>query len=339
MGENSISLTTFNLHAGIDGWGRDFGLIKTMQSIDSDLSVFQEVLITKDNYRDLTAFAAKEKKEMLVVPLADAIINPLTSLSKDMGGAKSWGPGGRPGRPGNIRSLYLVKSNAHPEPLSDFYTSDHYDKSRIKDLFVMPAKKDLTPTNVGIWCLVLASRLPLKNYALYRLADLRSDKAQRCALSVTLNTGSGDLEITAAHLGHLTHGSLLQMRQLAGICGQGGLPSAILGDFNCWGPPLVTALNFLQPQEATLLRSGPLPREHKLHIIPNTSSTGTAAFDKTQQVKVRWHRAVKRKTWPAWRPHSQVDHILVNDLFHAGQTKTDVNLGSDHLPLSAELTY
>ena len=24
-----------------------------------------------------------------------------------------------------------------------------------------------------------------------------------------------------------------------------------------------------------------------------------------------WHRAVVGRTWPSWRPHSQIDHILV----------------------------
>ena len=26
-----------------------------------------------------------------------------------------------------------------------------------------------------------------------------------------------------------------------------------------------------------------------------------------------WKRAVKGATWPAWRPHSQTDHVLVNE--------------------------
>ena len=302
------------------------------------MAALQEVLITKDNYNELAAFAAEEKREMLVVPLADGILNT-PNASGNTEDLKSWGPPGRPGRPGKVRSLYLVKSNVHEEPLSDFYNSPHYDKTKIRDFFELPPKKNIKPDNVGIWCLVLMSKLALKNYALYRLSDLRSDKARRCALSVTLNTGSGEVEITAAHLGHLTHGSLLQMRQLVGVCGQGNIPSVILGDFNCWGPLLVGALNTLKPKEATLLRSGPLPSEHKLHIIPNTASAATGAFDKEKHLSVRWHRAVKQRSWPAWHPHSQVDHILANGFFRTAEVLESEDLGSDHLPLAAELLY
>jgi endonuclease/exonuclease/phosphatase family metal-dependent hydrolase len=52
-----------------------------------------------------------------------------------------------------------------------------------------------------------------------------------------------------------------------------------------------------------------------------------------------WTRAVRGRTWPAWRPHSQTDHILVNrpvtvvrgEVVHAGN--------SDHLAVRAELRW
>lgn len=51
-----------------------------------------------------------------------------------------------------------------------------------------------------------------------------------------------------------------------------------------------------------------------------------------------WRRAVRGATWPAWRPHSQIDHILVRpgdiDVVE-GEILDDV--GSDHLAIRARL--
>ena len=50
-----------------------------------------------------------------------------------------------------------------------------------------------------------------------------------------------------------------------------------------------------------------------------------------------WKRAVIGRSWPAWRPHSQIDHILVRGALrpHAGAVLPDA--GSDHRPIRAEL--
>jgi endonuclease/exonuclease/phosphatase family metal-dependent hydrolase len=51
-----------------------------------------------------------------------------------------------------------------------------------------------------------------------------------------------------------------------------------------------------------------------------------------------WRRVVIGRTWPTWRPHSQIDHILVRG---AGlRERRGVVLphaGSDHRPVRAEL--
>jgi len=52
-----------------------------------------------------------------------------------------------------------------------------------------------------------------------------------------------------------------------------------------------------------------------------------------------WSRAVRGRTWPAWRPVAQLDHILVTtgvSLLGAGEV-VPVR-GSDHLPVRARLT-
>lgn len=49
-----------------------------------------------------------------------------------------------------------------------------------------------------------------------------------------------------------------------------------------------------------------------------------------------WRRAVRGRTWPAWRPHSQIDHILVRGSLHAVSGAVLPDAGSDHRPVRAE---
>jgi endonuclease/exonuclease/phosphatase family metal-dependent hydrolase len=50
-----------------------------------------------------------------------------------------------------------------------------------------------------------------------------------------------------------------------------------------------------------------------------------------------WRRAIKGKTWPAWRPNSHVDHVMVTPGWKVlgGQVLPDA--GSDHRPVRVRL--
>lgn len=52
-----------------------------------------------------------------------------------------------------------------------------------------------------------------------------------------------------------------------------------------------------------------------------------------------WRRVVRGKTWPAHRPHSQIDHLLVTPSVAALWHEVGPNLGSDHLPIRARLRW
>jgi endonuclease/exonuclease/phosphatase family metal-dependent hydrolase len=49
-----------------------------------------------------------------------------------------------------------------------------------------------------------------------------------------------------------------------------------------------------------------------------------------------WRSAVRAKTWPAWRPHSQIDHIFLRGAWKVSDTSV-VRTGSDHRALVANL--
>jgi endonuclease/exonuclease/phosphatase (EEP) superfamily protein YafD len=50
-----------------------------------------------------------------------------------------------------------------------------------------------------------------------------------------------------------------------------------------------------------------------------------------------WRRAVLGRTWPAPRPHSQIDHILVNERIDIVKGEVLPAIGSDHRPIRARL--
>lgn len=50
-----------------------------------------------------------------------------------------------------------------------------------------------------------------------------------------------------------------------------------------------------------------------------------------------WKRAVRQRTWPSWRPHSQLDHILVRGPIEVVTARVLPDAGSDHRPVRVEL--
>lgn len=52
-----------------------------------------------------------------------------------------------------------------------------------------------------------------------------------------------------------------------------------------------------------------------------------------------WRRVVKGKSFPAHRPHSQIDHLLVTNRVELVHGVVGPHLGSDHLPIRARLRW
>ena len=52
-----------------------------------------------------------------------------------------------------------------------------------------------------------------------------------------------------------------------------------------------------------------------------------------------WRRVVRGKTWPAHRPHSQIDHLLVTPSVAPVWGEVGPDLGSDHLPIRARIRW
>ena len=95
-------------------------------------------------------------------------------------------------------------------------------------------------------------------------------------------------------------------------------------------------LSFALPNAAAQLRrlSGYLPAHRPSVVVGDCNLWGPAAAT----LVTRHRRAVRGRTWPAHRPHSQLDHILISPEVTARSAHVLPPTGSDHLPVTATLS-
>ena len=266
--EGEFVAASFNVHAGVDGWGRPHDVLGICAAIDADVLVLQE----------------------------------------------SWRPDGGPSQADEIagRLGYTVTEvelargrRAAPHPAAtgrwmrrlDWRTTSHalfLDSKRPFPRRVVSSAR-FAGASAGSWGLAVLTRLPVRSTEVIELVRLRRDRANRAVVALTLDVDGHPVGVAGTHMSHLSHGSALHFRAVARMLEErfGDQPALFAGDMNLWGPPMHA---FLGP----------------------------------------WQRAVKGKTWPSWRPHSQLDHIMVRGLsVRAGGVWPES--GSDHRPVWARV--
>lgn len=113
---------------------------------------------------------------------------------------------------------------------------------------------------------------------------------------------------------------------------------AVLADVQV-GPATVTVatvhLSFALPNAVGQLRrlNEVLPRRRLSVVAGDCNLWGPAAAAALGGRR----RAVRGRTWPAHRPHSQLDHILMSQGLRADQGRVLPPAGSDHLPVQARI--
>jgi endonuclease/exonuclease/phosphatase family metal-dependent hydrolase len=149
----------------------------------------------------------------------------------------------------------------------------------------------------GHWEIAICSRLPIRARRDLPIGRIPRDAGgDRSALLCTIDVGGVDVDLVAVHVSSKIW-KLAPMRHLRALRPQ--LPARdraaiVAGDFNLWGPGVVT-------------------------VLPG------------------WRRAVRGRTYPAHRPHSQIDHILVRDGITVLSGEVLAPTPSDHRPVRAHL--
>ena len=149
----------------------------------------------------------------------------------------------------------------------------------------------------GVFGLGVISRFPVMATSVITLDRVRKDRARRVLIFLTLEIENQAVLVVATHMTHLTYGSPLHFAKLR---------RSLRTQTSTTTPVILGGDMNLWGPPATLQLPG-------------------------------LRRAVKGRTWPAWGPHSQVDHLFVNRLVVVESACVEKDVGSDHLPVSAVL--
>jgi endonuclease/exonuclease/phosphatase family metal-dependent hydrolase len=264
-----VRVATFNVHAGVDGWGRETPVVEAATPLAADVLFLQEAW--RSGTVDLAGAIADATHAT-----AHAVVLANGQRATGGVGGSSWGPPFGVLRPD--RGLFL-------------------DSMRPLDARRAAARSAAPGVEPGEWCIAVVTSLPVLATDVVELRHLAKDRARRALLMVTVEHATGPLRLFALHGAHLGHGSIGQYRELARdlevLCAD-GTPAILGGDFNCWGPPL-----------RLLLRG--------------------------------WRHAGRGRTWPSWRPHSQIDHLFVRGPVTVLGARVEDVRASDHRPVTATL--
>jgi endonuclease/exonuclease/phosphatase family metal-dependent hydrolase len=267
-----LTVTNYNMHCGMDGWGRPYDYVSVISSFDSDVIVLEESWTTEGE--------AEGQAEQVAAALGYQIV------------AHTLGSGRRVRAPAHADSSWIKQPSFTIHNRALFMDGIRPPSDKVKAL---PRWQDAEPGRWGIAVLV-RPELPIQDSRILPMSRLPSDHVLRAAIVVDLSVGGRPVSVAGTHMSHMHYGSHRNWAELRDLLKTGARPDAVLlGDMNTWGP-LVVRL-----------------------FMPG------------------WKRAVVGKTWPAWRPHSQIDHILVRGALRSVRGSVLPDGGSDHRPVRAEL--
>ena len=96
---------------------------------------------------------------------------------------------------------------------------------------------------------------------------------------------------------------------------------------------LSSRLPYAPPAQLRRLRRQLPPADRRAVIVGDFNLWGPAVTT----LLPGWRRAVRGRTWPAHRPHSQIDHVLVRDGVEVVDAAVLGEVGSDHRPVRVTL--
>lgn len=252
-----LVVATYNVHGGVDGWGRPFDVVAACRELAADVLVLEELWAEAGT--DLASdVAGTLGYEAHVLPMAPGVLHPPVAPT-----AGQWGP------PRWRRRGVGLRLDPRHGPA--------------------PGSARAVRGTMGV---ALLSRLPVRQVERVDLGRFPGDLTRRGAVVAEVDVGGRRVSVAGTHMPHIRHGSVVHFRRLRRVLQAAGTRAVIVGDMNLWGPPL------------ELLFPG-------------------------------WRRAVRGRTWPAWRPLAQLDHVLVPHELAVGDAAVLRVGDSDHRAVRA----
>jgi endonuclease/exonuclease/phosphatase family metal-dependent hydrolase len=267
-----LSIANYNMHCGMDGWGRPYDYLHAITALDADVIVLEEAWTTQGDTGGGQAAAAADT---LGYQLVAHTLGEGRRIRPQPDADDHWIA--RPVWADRNRALFMDGVRPLPESVQ-----------------TLPRWQEAEPGTWGIAVLVRPD-LPVEATRLVHMSALRTDRVRRAALVVDLAVDGRPISVVGTHMSHLLYGSHRNWAELRRQLETEARPDAVMaGDMNTWGP---------------LVRV----------FMPG------------------WRRAVVGRTWPSWRPHSQIDHIVVRGALRPVSGAVLPAAGSDHRPVRAEL--
>jgi endonuclease/exonuclease/phosphatase family metal-dependent hydrolase len=208
MGGIDLVVATFNVHAGMDGYGRRYDLVAACKEIGADVLVLQEVFAPGEGVSQAQEIARDLGYHRFELPLSHSF---RTRRAVPGAPADEWEP--RRPYPRVARALRVGRSRRRTRP------KEGYEE--------------------GSWGIAVLTRQEAARFDSIELGRLRRDFTRRAALVVELACG---LTVVGTHMAHFSHGSPLLYARLRKALPDPEQPALLAGDMNFWGPPVELAL-------------------------------------------------------------------------------------------------
>ena len=225
-----MRVASFNLHAGIDGWGRPTRALEHASQLGADVLVCPELWRGDDGTDLFDELGQRLGMKGLFVPLARGERVLATR------GGRAWLP-------------WL----AHFTGEHGLYFQEHHELTARQ----RARRASHGELETGEWGLGLLTNLPIDQIRAEPLGRLTKEKVNRAVIVARLTLEGRPFYVLGVHGAHLSHGSFRQYRQLNALAAslEPALPTILAGDFNCWRP----LLRVLLPGWRTLVRARTWP--------------------------------------------------------------------------------
>jgi endonuclease/exonuclease/phosphatase family metal-dependent hydrolase len=267
-----LSIANFNMHCGMDGWGRRYDYVAAIAALDADIIVLEETWTAEG---DEAGGQAEQAARRLGYQVVTHTIGAGRRIQPQPDADHRWIA--QPSTRDRNRALYI-------DSIRPLHRGVHS----------LARWQEGEPGSMGIAVLV-RPEFPIEASRILHLHLLRADRLRRAAIVVDVTVDGRPISVSGIHMSHLLYGSPRNFAELRRRLRTEARPDAVLaGDMNSWGPLV------------RLFMRG-------------------------------WRRAVIGRSWPTWRPHSQIDHILVRGAVRPVAGIVFPHSGSDHRPIRAEL--
>jgi endonuclease/exonuclease/phosphatase family metal-dependent hydrolase len=212
-----LTVANFNMHSGIDGWGRPYDFLDACRSLGADVLVLEEAWTSNDDppgQGQAERIAHALGYQVVTCTLAEGRrIRPQPDASE------RWLP----------RVAFARANKAHyfdcVRPLSP--------ATRAMERFMQ--------ADQGSWGIAVLVRpeLPIGATRTLHLPTLSRDRVRRAALVVDITVDSVPISVIGTHMAHLHMGSFRHYARLRDLLRTEARSNAVLlGDMNLWGPPV-----------------------------------------------------------------------------------------------------